>query len=331
MKVLITGGAGYIGSTTAWALKDAGHEPIIFDSLVNGRREFAEAHTFYKGDIGDAGALRQVFKNHPDIEAVIHCAALIIVPESVSRPYEYYRENVSKSVEMFRTLCDVGCKTIVFSSSAAIYDIIPKFKVTESSPTRPNSPYSRTKLVMEFALEDFCNAYGMKGIALRYFNPVGADPKMRCGPYAKNATHLLNGLVEVALGKRPEFLITGTQFETRDGTGIRDYLHVWDLARAHVCAVEKAKSLFSNAGGYRVINLGTGDGTTVREFVTAFEKVWGKAIPKREAPPRPGDIAAYYADATLARELLGWKTELSLEQGIRDALTWAQTSPVLKG
>lgn len=177
MKFLITGGAGYIGSTVASALEDAGHTPVILDSLVTGRMEFTKGRIFYQGDIADRNVIEKIFSDHPDIYAVLHCAALIVVPESVTKPYEYYRENVSKSNEMFHILNELGCKRIVFSSSAAIYDKVEQFMVTEEAPLAPSSPYARTKFIMEMVLKDTCRAYGMKGIALRYFNPIGADPK----------------------------------------------------------------------------------------------------------------------------------------------------------
>ena len=328
MKVLITGGAGYIGSTICSALEDQGHTPIILDSLVTGRPEFTRGRIFYQADIADSAALEQVFHDHPDIYATIHCAALIVVPESTSQPYLYYRENVAKSLELFHTLNRLGYNRIVFSSSAAIYDEVPGYMVTEEAPLAPNSPYSRTKFMMEMILRDFCSAYGMKGIALRYFNPIGADPKMRSGIHVKNPSHIVGKLVETALGKQSVFEITGTHWATRDGTGIRDYIHVWDLARAHILAVEGFERAFERAGQlqdpYLVINLGTGHGVTVREMVTAFEKVYGQSLPTREAPSRPGDVAGAYASAGRAWELLGWKAELPIEQGISDAIRWGE-------
>jgi UDP-glucose 4-epimerase len=326
MKYLITGGAGYIGSTICSALEDAGHTPIILDSLITGREEFTRGRIFYRGDIADEGAVRQVFRDHPDIQATVHCAALIVVPESVSHPYEYYKDNVSKSIEFFHTLADLGYGQVVFSSSAALYDVVPGFMVTEEAPLNPNSPYARTKLMMEMVLKDFCAAYNMRGIALRYFNPIGADPKMRSGIHVKHPTHVLGKLVDTAQGRLPEFEITGTNYSTRDGTGIRDYIHVWDLARAHVNAVTDFAKVFERAGNprenYLVINLGTGRGVTVRELVTAFEKVYGQTIRKRETNPRPGDVAGSYTNADKAYRLLHWKAELSIEQGIADALKW---------
>jgi len=329
MKVLVTGGAGYIGSTINSALKDAGHTPVILDSLITGRPEFAREHIFYQGDIADRVIVEQIFREHPDIYATIHCAALIVVPESVEKPYEYYRENVVKSLEFFHTLKELGYGRVVFSSSASIYDVVPGYMVTESSPLRPGSPYARTKYMMEMVLKDFCTAYQeMAGIALRYFNPIGADPQMRTGVHVENPSHVLGKLVDVGLGKLPQFDITGIDWPTRDGTGIRDYIHVWDLAQAHVQAVEQFPQIFERSDEpetrYIVINLGTGRGVTVRELVTAFEQVIGKEINKRETPPRPGDVAGAYANADTARRLIGWEAKLPIEKGIEDALRWGE-------
>lgn len=328
MKVLITGGAGYIGSTIASALEDSGHTPIILDSLVTGRKEFTRGRIFYHADIADRQAVARVFKEHPDIYATIHCAALIVVPESVARPYDYYHENVVKSMDFFMQLSELGFPRVVFSSSAALYDVVPGFMVTEESPLKPLSPYSRTKYMMEMVLTDFCHVYNIQGIALRYFNPIGADPQMRSGIHIKNPSHILGQLVATARGERDEFLLTGVNWPTRDGSGIRDYLHVWDLAQAHIKAVERFDDVIAKAGQedipYMVINLGNGQGVTVREFVTAFEKVWGKEIKKVETGPRPGDVAGAYANADKALKLLGWKAELSIEQGIADALKWGE-------
>ncbi|NLF52481.1 MAG: UDP-glucose 4-epimerase GalE [Leptolinea sp.] len=328
MKFLITGGAGYIGSTICSALEDTGHTPVILDSLITGREEFTRGRIFYHADIADRQALEKVFREHPDIQATVHCAALIVVPESVSQPYEYYTDNVSKSLELFKTLSDLGYPRLVFSSSASIYDVVPGFMVNEESPLKATSPYARTKYMMEMILKDFCTAYGMKGIALRYFNPIGADPKMRSGIHVKEPTHVLGKLVDTALGKQATFDITGTDWPTRDGSGIRDFIHVWDLARAHVNAVTDFDGVFERAGNpvdnYLVINLGTGNGVTVKELVSAFEKVYGKTINKRETGPRPGDIAGSYTNADKALRLLKWKTDFPIEKGIEDALKWGE-------
>ncbi|MCG8499909.1 MAG: UDP-glucose 4-epimerase GalE [Firmicutes bacterium] len=327
MKVLVTGGAGYIGSTICSALLDSGHVPVILDSLVNGRIEFAEGRNFYKGDIEDKELLSSIFEEHSDIEFTIHCAALIVVPDSVKKPDDYYTENVGKSLELFKMLNELGCKNIVFSSSASIYDDSPTFIVNEESNLNPRSPYARTKYMMEMILKDFCVAYDMKAIALRYFNPIGSDPEMRTGSYIKSPSHILGKLIQVSSGKEDIFKVTGTNWDTRDGTGIRDYIHVWDLARAHVYAIEKFEIIFDSKDckdvTYEVINLGNGRGTTVREMVNAFENVIEKEINKTETEPRQGDVPGAYANADKAFKLLGWKTELTTEDGIRDALVWS--------
>jgi UDP-glucose 4-epimerase len=322
MKVLISGGAGYIGSTIASILLDNGHQPVILDSLVNGRREFADGRIFYQGDIADRELLKKIFSEHSDIEAAVHCAALILVPESEARPADYYRENVSKSVDFFEALKDLGCKKIIFSSSASVYGSADELEVSESSPLKPSSPYARTKMMMEAVLSDFCRAYDMKGIALRYFNPIGADPKMRSGAYDPRSTAVMRALLNAAAGDSKEFAITGTNWPTRDGSGIRDYLHVWDLARAHLLALERFDQAFEAGENYSVINIGTGNGVTVKELVAAFERVLGREIIKREVGPRPGDVAGAYASRAKAERLLGWKPELSIEQATRHALEW---------
>jgi UDP-glucose 4-epimerase len=328
MKVLITGGAGYIGSTIASALEDNGHTPVILDSLVTGRREFTRGRIFYQADIADTAALETVFKDHPDIQTTIHCAALVVVPDSVAQPCDYYTENVVKSMTLFFQLVRLGYPRVVISSSASIYDAVPGFMVTEQSPLKPGSPYARTKYMMEMILQDFCRAFGLKGIALRYFNPIGADPQMRSGIHVQNPSHVMGKLVGVAMGKEPYFEITGVDWPTRDGSGIRDYIHVWDLARAHIKAVENFDQVFARsetgAEPYQVINLGTGRGVTVKELVAAFERVYGQVIKKREAPARPGDVAGAYANADTALRLLGWKAELPIDKGITDALEWGR-------
>jgi UDP-glucose 4-epimerase len=328
MKVLVTGGAGYIGSTVCSALLDRGHQPVILDSLVTGRPEFVKNRMFYHGDIADSAILKKIFSEHPEIKHCLHFAALIQVPESVEKPFEYYYENVAKSLLLFKNLHRLGCPNVIFSSSASIYDDVPGFMVTEKAPLNPRSPYARTKYMMEMVLKDFCTAYGMRGIALRYFNPIGADPQMRSGIHAQFPSHVLGKLVDVALGKEPVFKITGVNWETRDGSGIRDYIHIWDLAMAHVKALEKFAAVFAapqtQALPYTVINLGSGNGVTVKELVAAFEKVYGQTINKMEAPPRDGDVAGAYANADRAAELLDWRTALSIEDGIASALKWGE-------
>lgn len=326
MKVLVTGGAGYIGSTVCNALIEHGHTPVVLDSLVTGREEFIRNQIFYKGDIADRALLKKIFNDHPDIKYTIHFAALIVVPESVEMPYEYYTENVVKSIELFKTLTELGCKNIVFSSSASIYDDVPGFMVSENSPLKPRSPYARTKFMMEMVLEDFCKAYDLRGIALRYFNPIGADPKLRSGSHIQFPSHVLGKLMDAASAEGTVFKITGTNWSTRDGSSIKDYIHIWDLALAHVKAIENFERAFDlyddPRNSYLSINLGTGSGVTVKELVNAFEKVLGRNIVKEEAEPRPGDVAGAYANADKAKKLIDWEAAYSIEDGIRDALRW---------
>ena len=332
MKVLVTGGAGYIGSTVCSALLDAGHTPIILDSLITGREEYTRGRIFYNGDFADRALLERIFFEHPQVQCTIHMAALIVVPDSVAQPYEYYRENVSKTIELLNILKSRGINKFVFSSSAAIYDTVPGFTVTEDSPLNPLCPYSKTKHIVEQILGDFSAAYSMKAISLRYFNVIGADPELRTGLQNRSPSHILGKLVSVAEGYLESFSITGTDWPTRDGTGIRDYIHVWDIARAHVAAVVNFDRAVAAAGaGFVPINLGCGNGITVMEFVEAFEKVIGREIKKITAPPRMGDIAGACASAERAEKLLGWKPGLSIQDGIKDALRWSEARKNILG
>src|SRR5512139_1376187 len=297
MKVLVTGGAGYIGSTTAKALEDAGHTPVILDSLLAGPRTFVRDRIFYEGDIADRGLLARIVEEQPDIECTIHMAARIVVPESVEQPYEYYRDNVAKSLELFDELTRLGKPRVVFSSSASLYAMVEDFEVDERAPLDPPSPYARTKRMMEQMLEDMAEASDLRAIILRYFNPIGSDPDLQSGVYAREPSHVLGQLVMAALGHRDFFTITGTDHPTRDGTGIRDYIHVWDLAQAHVVAVERFdQAILAAQAPSTLINLGTGDGVTVRELISAFESVFGHPVPVKEGAPRPGDAIGAYAN-----------------------------------
>ncbi|MET8701197.1 UDP-glucose 4-epimerase GalE [Kitasatospora sp. NPDC004723] len=325
-KVLITGGAGYIGSTVASALLDAGITPVVLDDLSRGRAEFVEGREFYQGDIADPELVDRIFAEHPDIDAALHCAARIVVPESVSRPLFYYRENVGKTVDLLESLQRNGCTRVVFSSSASIYRPTPTGRVDESCPVEANSPYARTKQMMEQVLQDWTRGDGADGtrvIALRYFNPIGADPQLRTGLQDLRPTHALGKLIEAHTDGTP-FTITGVAWETRDGSGIRDYVHVQDVAEAHVAALLRFDEVVGAAGEerYRVVNIGTGGGTTVRELVTAFEQAVGAKLDVREAEPRPGDVLGCYSDVTAARELLGWTARRTIAEGVADALAW---------
>lgn len=323
MDVLITGGAGYIGSTIATALEGAGHTPVLLDSLYRGRREFTTGREFYEGDIADRALLARIVDEHPAIEATIHCAARISVPESVSEPYVYYRENVAKSLELFDALVDLGRPRVVFSSSGSVYATSPRFELVEGDPTEPTSPYARTKIMMETVLTDMCGATGLRALLLRYFNPIGADPGLRSGAYDPQAGHVLARLVAAARGEIGAFGVTGTDYPTPDGTGIRDYVHVWDVALAHVAAVERFDDALEGATS-TIINVGNGDGVSVRELVAAFERVYRSPVPVQELPRRPGDAVGGYANVDKAARLLGWRAASSLDEGIASALAWAE-------
>lgn len=324
-KVLITGGAGFIGSTVASALIDQGITPVILDDLSKGRREFVRDRIFYQGDIADQALLDRVFAEHPDIHAVLHCAAKIVVPESVGRPLHYYRENVAKTVDLLEALQRNGCERVVFSSSASIYAPTADARADETSPVAAESPYARTKQMMEQVLQDWTVAAPVRVIVLRYFNPIGADPQLRTGLQDPNPTHALGKLIEAHTEGTP-FTVTGVDWATPDGSGIRDYIHVWDLARAHVAALTRFDAVVGPSADdrYRVINVGTGQGTTVRELVTAFETAVGESLDVREAGRRPGDVIGCYASGDLAGELLGWSAQKSLVDGVRDALAWRE-------
>ncbi|MGV9377354.1 UDP-glucose 4-epimerase GalE [Nonomuraea sp. NPDC003707] len=317
MRVLITGGAGYIGSTVASACLDAGIEPVILDNLITGRREFAKGRAFYEGDISDGPLIDKIFAEYPDIEAVVHCAALIVVPDSVADPIGYYRANVTKSLEFVDHLIRNGCTRMIFSSSASIYRTGDDHTVNEDSPLDPQSPYARTKAVCEAMFADIAAGRPIRILSLRYFNPIGADPEMRTGLQLRRPSHALGKMIEAYEDGIP-FRITGTGYPTRDGTGIRDYVHVWDLATAHVAALRRFDELDVD-----VINLGTGAGTTVRELAEAFNRVVDRPIEVVETDPRPGDVAGAYTRSDRARSLLDWQARYSVEEGIRHSLEWA--------
>ena len=322
MKVLIAGGAGFIGSTVASCLLDSGHQPVILDNLVTGRQEFCDGRPFYQGDVSDPAVLDRILDEHPDIAAVVHCAALIVVPESVQRPIHYYRENVCKTLEFVDHLIGKGVSRFLFSSSASVYEPGADFSVDENSAMNALSPYARTKLVVEYMLTDITASLPFRALSLRYFNPIGADPKMRTGLQVAAPTHALGKLVEAYQAGRP-FPVTGLDYPTRDGSGVRDYVHVWDLAEAHVRALEVFDTLFeTEQSGFMVINLGTGRGTTVLELVDAFNRVVDTPVAIEPAQRRPGDSAGAYTRSRRAADLLGWRSEHTLEEGIRDSLMW---------
>ena len=325
MEVLLTGGAGYIGAVTASALEQAGHTPVILDSLMSGPEAFVGDRAFYRGDIADRALLRRIVDEHPDLAATIHLAGRIVVAESLSRPYEYYRDNVARSLELFDELRRLGKPRLVFSSSASVYAPTTEFEVFETSPVQPQSPYARTKRMTELVLEDLGAAGALRALVLRYFNPIGADPGLRFGMHVREPSHVLGQLVLAARGQRDRFQVTGTDYPTRDGTGLRDYIHVWDLALAHVAALEQFDAVLELAAApTATLNLGTGRGVTVRELVAAVETVLGRPVPVQEVPRRAGDTAGAYANVDRARRWLGWSAQHSLEEGVASAVAWAE-------
>lgn len=328
MLVLITGGAGFIGSTVASACRDAGHEVIILDDFSTGRREFLLDRRFYEGDVGDRELLDQVFTEN-EIDAVVHCAAKIVVPESVADPLGYYRNNVAKTITLLQAMVEFGVPRLLFSSSASIYATDENFQVTERSPLDPGSPYATTKFMVEYVLRDTAAATNLRVMSLRYFNPIGADPQFRTGLQTAKPSHVLGKMIE-AWQNKDTFTVTGVDWPTRDGSGIRDYIHVWDLARAHVAALEKFDQATA-AEPYQVVNLGTGKGATVKELVQAFEAATGEPLTSVDGPSRPGDVAGAYTISSKAREVLGWQAELTEADGIRDAINWLPRRKELLG
>ncbi|WP_052849808.1 UDP-glucose 4-epimerase GalE [Streptomyces avicenniae] len=322
MKVLITGGAGYIGSTVGQACLDAGITPVVLDNLATGRREFTAGREFYEGDIADGALIDRIFAEHPDIEATIHCAALIVVPESVADPVGYYRANVVKSLDLVGHLLRNGCGRLVFSSSASIYRANDDLTVDEDSELAPQSPYARTKAVCEGMFADIAASQPLRVLSLRYFNPIGADPELRTGLQLPRPSHALGKMIQAADEGVP-FEITGTGWPTRDGSGIRDYVHVWDLATAHVAALRRFDEHLTDERPYLVVNLGTGEGTTVRELLAAFNGLLDTPVKAVEGPARPGDVVGAWTRTDRARELLGWEARYTLAEGIRDSLRWA--------
>jgi len=328
MKILIAGGAGFIGSTIALACADAGIAPVLLDNLVTGRAEFAKGFDFYEGDIADGALIDKIFTEHPDIEAAIHAAALVVVPESVADPIRYFRVNVTGSLEFAAHLLRNACTRLIFSSSASIYQVSEDLTVSEDSPLDPHSPYARSKAVTEAMFADIADATPLRILSLRYFNPIGADPRLRTGLQNPAPSHALGKIIQ-ASSERTVFHVTGTDYPTRDGSGIRDYVHVWDLATAHVAALDRFDEIMTSPS--LVINLGTGTGTTVRELVAAYNRVSDQPVTTADAPRRPGDVAGAYTRIDRARRLLGWEPRFGIEDGIRDSLRWVAVRDSLLG
>ncbi len=332
MAIMVTGGAGYIGSHTCVELLNAGFSVLVYDSLVNSKKEAlrrvekitGKSITFIQGDVRDANALASVFENH-NINAVVHFAGLKAVGESSQIPLHYYENNVSGSLVLFDMMEKYGCFNLVFSSSATVYGDKAPVPYVETLPLAASNVYGRTKLMVEDILRDCCSkpASQWSVSLLRYFNPIGAHPSGLIGEDPQGIpNNLLPYVAQVAVGKLPHLNVYGADYPTKDGTGVRDYIHVVDLARGHVQALQKMPQK-----GCRAYNLGTGCGYSVFEVLAAFERASGKKIDYVVAPRREGDLPEYYANADLAWDELQWKAELGLDEMVNDTWRWQSANP----
>ena len=319
-NVLVTGGAGYIGSHAVLALKDAGHNPVVIDNLTTGFRWTLPGEVpFYKGDIADDSLVAQIIADNR-IEAIMHFAGSIIVPESVDNPLKYYRNNTANSRSIIESAITGGVKHFIFSSTAATYGIPETSPVCEDTPTLPINPYGLSKLMTEYMLRDVAAAHDFNYCALRYFNVAGADPQGRSGQSTAGATHLIKVAVETALGKRSHVSVFGTDYDTEDGTGVRDYIHVSDLAAAHVIALE---NLFADTARSHVLNCGYGHGYSVLQVLDAVDRVTNLKIERKFEGRRAGDPDALISDNREIKSRFGWQPRYdNLDLIVSHALQW---------
>ena len=318
-NILVIGGAGYIGSHMVRMLAKQGYNPVVFDNLSKGHREAVANYPFELGDLGDKARLSEVFKKY-GIEAVMHFAAFAEVGESVKEPSKYYHNNVAKVLDLLDALVENDIKYFVFSSTAATFGEPIRPKIDESHPQNPINPYGNTKLMVEKILADFDTAYGLKATALRYFNASGADDSGEIGESHNPETHLIPIVLQAAAGKRASIKMFGTDYPTPDGTCVRDYVHVNDLARAHILALEK---MFKDNVSER-FNLGSGNGFSVAEIVKEAKRITGIDFTVEKAPRRDGDPAVLVADSAKAERILGWKPQYNLTRIIETAWNWEQ-------
>jgi UDP-glucose 4-epimerase len=326
MKILVAGGAGYIGSHTVQALLEAGYEVVIFDNFSTGKRELIPGGTVFEGDLHNVSAIENVFREH-NIHGVLHFASLIQVGESFVDPQKYYRHNLITSLNLLWAMLSAEVNYFIFSSSAAVYGTPEQTPITENHPLKPSNPYGMSKYFVEMILEDYARAYGLRFISLRYFNAAGADPSGQLGEMHEPETHLIPNILLFLLGKKEEFHLFGTDFSTPDGTAIRDYIHVTDLAKAHVLALEKLPSMKNS----EFINLGSNKGFSVLEVIKKVEDVTGQDVPYIAQPRRKGDVDVLLASKNKAERLLGWSLKHSdLETIIATAWNWHKKRAAIK-
>lgn len=319
-KILVVGGAGYIGSHTCLLLAERGYEPVVYDNLSNGHEEFVRWGPYEQGDIRDRARLDEVIAKHKP-KAVMHFAALIEVGESVKEPVAFYDNNVIGALTLLSCALNAGIDAFVFSSTCATYGLPERVPLDEQHPQAPINPYGRTKLIIEQALKDFGTYKNLRSVILRYFNAAGADFEGRIGEWHTPETHAIPLAIDAALGRREGFKVFGTDYDTRDGTCVRDYIHVLDLADAHVRAVD-----YLLAGGSTVeLNLGTGTGTTVKELLNTISEISGRPFPVTYADRREGDSTTLVANNDKAREVLGWDPQYTLRDIISSAWQWHST------
>ena len=315
-RILVTGGAGYIGSHAAHALAEHGYTPIIYDNLSTGFRKLADGFELIEGDVADTEKLGPILAR---VDAVMHFAAHAYVGESVANPQKYFQNNVVKGLQFLDAVIKSSVRKFVFSSTCAIYGMPERLPLTEDAPKRPMNPYGVTKLIFEQALHAYDRAYGLRFVALRYFNAAGADPQGRVGEMHDPEPHLIPLALAAVQGKREALEILGNDYPTPDGTCVRDYVHVSDLAEAHVLALKYLDSHESLA-----VNLASGRGYSVKEVLATVERICGKKVPVRTSPRRPGDPPVLVADPALAKETLGWEAKYSLDEMVSTAWRWAQ-------